>query len=42
MSIRSSMERMAREIIEVTTMATMKNDAILIPSGRSTMLAKVV
>ena len=32
---RSSVERMAREARELTTMAMVKNEAILIPSGRS-------
>ena len=42
MLMRSSVERIARESSETSTMATMKNDAILMPSGRSTMLATVV
>jgi hypothetical protein len=33
--MRSSVERIARETIEVATIETMKMDAILRPSGRS-------
>ena len=40
--MRSSVERMARESSDTNTMATMKKDAILMPSGRSMMLATVV
>ena len=41
-STRSSVERMARESIEVATMPTMNRAAILMPSGRSiTMLTMV-
>ena len=40
--IRSSVERSTREIIDVMTIETMKIDAILMPSGRSTMLTIVV
>ena len=42
MRIRISSERMVRETSDVATMATMKNEAILIPSGRSITLATVV
>ncbi len=40
--MRSSVDRMARESSERKTMETMKNVAILMPSGRSTMFAMVV
>ena len=33
--MRSSVERMARETSDAATIATMKIDAILMPSGRS-------
>ena len=39
---RSSVERSARDTSEVPMMVRMKNEAILIPSGRSMMLATVV
>jgi hypothetical protein len=39
---RSSVARVARDTVEVTTMAAMKNDAIRTPSGRSSTLATVV
>ena len=41
-STRSSVARDARDTIEVTTMAAMKNDAIRTPSGRSSTLTTVV
>ena len=39
---RISSERSARERLDTSTMPTMKNEAILIPSGRSTTLVTVV
>jgi hypothetical protein len=39
---RSLVARDARDTVEVTTMAAMKNDAIRTPSGRSTTLTTVV
>ena len=39
---RSSVDRSTRDTSDVMTMATMKIDAILMPSGRSTMLTTVV
>jgi hypothetical protein len=39
---RSSVARVTREISEVVTIAAMKKDAILTPSGRSKTLATVV
>ena len=40
--MRTSVARSARESNELKTIAAMKNEAILMPSGRSTMLAAVV
>ena len=39
---RSSVERQTRETSEVTTIAPMKSEAILTPSGRSKTLTMVV
>ena len=39
---RSSVERITLEIIDVTMMVTMNQEAIFTPSGRSTMLTAVV
>ena len=40
--IRSSVDRSTREVSDVTMMVTMNQDAILMPSGRSWMLSRVV
>ena len=39
---RSSVERSTREMSDVKTIVTMKNEAIFSPSGRSVMLTNVV
>ena len=40
--VRSSVLRSAREVNDAATMVAMKKEAILMPSGRSMMLAMVV